>query len=197
MNREECQFSTASLEYLGLDHVIDAHGIHKSADKTAVIRDAPTATDVSSLRSFMANYYRTFVPDSASTLHPLTLCSGWQFEKASASVSLHKCPVDDVERGTLWNRLVRVKPANWASPSAHSTLCSCHIVDIDFDRPLQHRLGFHKYSTLTDDTVPSVHASTPTRIVTSVVSRGDASMKKTKRMSDKRNAAIVKLSAPG
>ena len=53
--------------------MIDAQGIHKSADKIAVILDAPRPTDVSSLRSFigMANYYRKFVPDFASTLHPL------------------------------------------------------------------------------------------------------------------------------
>ena len=72
LNREKCEFSRDSLEYLG--HVIDAHGIHKSADKIAVILDAPRPTDVSSLRSFigMANYYRKFVPDFASTLHPLT-----------------------------------------------------------------------------------------------------------------------------
>ena len=54
--------------------MIDAQGIHKSADKIAIILDAPRPTDVSSLRSFigMANYYRKFVPDFASTLHPLT-----------------------------------------------------------------------------------------------------------------------------
>ena len=73
LNRDKCEFSKDSLEYLG--HVIDAHGIHKSADKLAVILDAPRPTDVSSLRSFngMANYYRKFVPDCASTLHPLTM----------------------------------------------------------------------------------------------------------------------------
>ena len=55
--------------------MIDAQGIHKSADKIAVILDAPRPTDVNSLRSFidMANYYRKFVPDFASTLHPLTI----------------------------------------------------------------------------------------------------------------------------
>ena len=72
LNRDKCEFSRDSLEYLG--HVIDAQGIHKSADKIAVILDAPRPTDVSSLRSFidMASYYRKFVPDFASTLHPLT-----------------------------------------------------------------------------------------------------------------------------
>ena len=54
--------------------MIDAQGIHKSADKIAVILNAPRPIDVSSLRSFndMASYYRKFVPDFASTLHPLT-----------------------------------------------------------------------------------------------------------------------------
>ena len=72
LNRDKCESSRDSLEYLG--HVIDAQDIHKLADKIAVILDAPRPTDVSSLRSFigMANYYRKFMPDFASTLHPLT-----------------------------------------------------------------------------------------------------------------------------
>ena len=54
--------------------MIYAQSINKSADKIAAILDAPRPNDVSSLRSFigMANYYRKFVPDFASTLHPLT-----------------------------------------------------------------------------------------------------------------------------
>ena len=72
LNRDKCEFCRDYLEYLG--HVIDAQGIHKSADKIAVILDASRLTDVSSLRSFigMTNYYRKFVPDFASTLHHLT-----------------------------------------------------------------------------------------------------------------------------
>ena len=58
-----------------MGHVIDAHHIHKSANKIAVILDAPRPSDVTSLRSFvgMANYYRKFVSDFASMLHPLTM----------------------------------------------------------------------------------------------------------------------------
>ena len=72
LNRDKCEFSRYYLEYLG--HVIDTQGIHKLAEKIAVIIDAPRPTDVSSLRSFigMANYYRKFVPYFASTLYPLT-----------------------------------------------------------------------------------------------------------------------------
>ena len=39
LNRDKCEFSRDALEYLG--HVIDAQGIHKSADKIAVILDPP------------------------------------------------------------------------------------------------------------------------------------------------------------
>ena len=39
LNLDKCEFSRDSFEYLG--HVIDAQGIHKSADKIAVILDAP------------------------------------------------------------------------------------------------------------------------------------------------------------
>ena len=48
LNRDKCEFSRYYLEYLG--HVIDTQGIHKLADKKAVIIDAPRPTDVSSLR---------------------------------------------------------------------------------------------------------------------------------------------------
>ena len=52
----------------------DAQDFLKSGDKIAVIPDASRSTDMSSLRSFigMANYYRKFVLDFASTFHPLT-----------------------------------------------------------------------------------------------------------------------------
>ena len=57
-------------------------------------------------------------------------------------VNLHGFPIDDSKGCALLNRFIRVIRANGAGPSAHSTLCSCHFVEIDFVRSRQHRLGF-------------------------------------------------------
>ncbi|KAI0208154.1 hypothetical protein LSAT2_005075 [Lamellibrachia satsuma] len=107
----------------------------------------------------------------------------------------------DRKRCGLWNRFVRVKRADWTGPSAHSILCSAHFSRSDFDRSLQHQLGFSKKPVLNDDAVPSVYASTHRKVATDasgtaiVTSSGDEPKPKSKRRKRKRSAALVKLSA--
>ncbi|KAI0234775.1 hypothetical protein LSAT2_014865 [Lamellibrachia satsuma] len=105
----------------------------------------------------------------------------------------------DRKRCGLWNRFVRVKRADWTGPSAHSILCSAHFLRSDFDRSLQHQLGFSKKPVLNDDAVPSVYASTHRKVATDasgtaiVTSSGDEPKPKSRKR--KRSAALVKLSA--
>ena len=63
LNRSKCRFMQSSTEYLG--HVVSGEGIHPMMDKVQAIREAPTPTNVSELKSFLgiANYYGKFVPN--------------------------------------------------------------------------------------------------------------------------------------
>lgn len=56
-----------------MGHVIDAKGLHPSESKVRAIRDAPTPTNVTELKSFLGllNYYHKFLPDLATLLAPL------------------------------------------------------------------------------------------------------------------------------
>ena len=97
--KDKCRFFEDSVEFLG--HMIDAKGIHTTPDKLQAIVDAPAPRNVNELRSFLGqlNYYRKFIPRSATILHPLNalLCKNakwnWSpecqksFESAKAALS--------------------------------------------------------------------------------------------------------------
>ena len=71
LKREKCKFLQDSVEYLG--HCIDSDGVHTSPSKVEAISKAPAPKNVTELRSFleMINYYSKFIPNLATTLHPL------------------------------------------------------------------------------------------------------------------------------
>ena len=60
-----------SVEYLG--HCIDSDGVHTSPSKVEPISKAPAPKNVTKVPSFlgMINYYSKFIPNLATTLHPL------------------------------------------------------------------------------------------------------------------------------
>ena len=70
-NLKKCRFLAKSVKYLG--HLIDAEGKHTLTDKLDAVKDAPVPRNVTELRSFLGllNYYRMFLPDIATVLHPL------------------------------------------------------------------------------------------------------------------------------
>ena len=71
LRQDKCTFFQESVEYLG--HTISAGGVHTTDQKVKAVVDAPSPRDVSELRSFLGllNYYSKFLPNLASTLHPL------------------------------------------------------------------------------------------------------------------------------
>ena len=71
LKQSKCKFAVPSVEYLG--HIIDADGLHPSEAKVKAIREAPTPTNVTELKSFLGllNYYHKFLPDVATVLAPL------------------------------------------------------------------------------------------------------------------------------
>ena len=73
VKRNKCDFLSRSVTYLG--HKIDANGLHPLPDRIRAIREAPTPTSVSELKSFlgMLTYYSRFLPNLSTTLQPLYL----------------------------------------------------------------------------------------------------------------------------
>ena len=71
VKQNKCIFFSKSVEYLG--HSLDAEGKHAMSDKYDAIQNAPTPKNVQELCSFLGllNYYRKFLPNIASILHPL------------------------------------------------------------------------------------------------------------------------------
>ena len=71
LKKDKCHFFQSYVEYLG--HVIDARGVHTSEKKVQAIVEAPAPQNLHELRSFLGllNYYAKFLPNLASTLHPL------------------------------------------------------------------------------------------------------------------------------
>ena len=68
----KCSFMKMQFyEYLG--HLINAEGLHAMMDKKKVIANAPALQNVTELRSLLGllNYYRKFIPNLSTLLHPL------------------------------------------------------------------------------------------------------------------------------
>ena len=62
-----------SVEYFVF--VVDGHGIHPSPRKIQAIREVPEPQNATELKSFLGlvNYYRKFIPDMSTLVHPLNL----------------------------------------------------------------------------------------------------------------------------
>ena len=71
LKKSKCTFAVSSVEYLG--HIIDAQKLHPSNSKVRAIRDAPSPTNITELKSFLGllNYYHKFLPNLATILAPL------------------------------------------------------------------------------------------------------------------------------
>lgn len=71
LNLNKCQFFKESVTFCG--HAIDRDGLHKTADKSQAITNAPKHENVTQLKSFLGlvNYYGKFLPDLATVLNPL------------------------------------------------------------------------------------------------------------------------------
>ena len=60
LKKVKCTFVVSSAEYLG--HIIDAQRLHSSNSKVRAIRDAPSPTNITELKSFLGllKYYHKF-----------------------------------------------------------------------------------------------------------------------------------------
>lgn len=72
LNREKCCFCRQELRYLG--YVVDSRGLRVDPDKVQAIIEIPIPKSQKAVRQFCgtASWYRRFIPNFASRLHPLT-----------------------------------------------------------------------------------------------------------------------------
>ena len=71
LNPAKCIFFQSGLEFLG--HWIDKNGIRPLPQEMDAVMQAKSHTNVTDLKSYLGlpNYYGTFLPNLATTLHPL------------------------------------------------------------------------------------------------------------------------------
>ena len=71
LKKPKCMFMKPSVEYFAF--VVDRHGIHPSPRKVQAIQEVPEPQNATELKSFLGlvNYYRKFIPDMSTLVHPL------------------------------------------------------------------------------------------------------------------------------
>lgn len=72
LNKEKCKFCRPELKYLG--YVVGAEGLRVDPEKIKAIVDIPVPRNQKEVRQFtgMASWYRRFIANFASRMHPLT-----------------------------------------------------------------------------------------------------------------------------
>lgn len=73
LNKEKCKFCRPELKYLG--YVVDRDGLRVDPGKVEAIIGIPTPTNQKQVRQFCgtASWYRRFIPNFATRMHPLNL----------------------------------------------------------------------------------------------------------------------------
>ena len=71
LKKEKSVFMKSSVEYFAF--VVDHHGIYPSPRKVQAIQEVSVPENPTELKSFLGlvNYYRRFIPDMATLIHPL------------------------------------------------------------------------------------------------------------------------------
>ena len=71
LKKPKCMFMKPSVEYFAF--VVDRHGIHPSPRQVQAIQEVPEPQNTTELKSFLGlvNYYRKFIPDMSTLVHPL------------------------------------------------------------------------------------------------------------------------------
>ena len=70
LRKEKCSFMKPSIEYFAF---VDRNGVHPSPRKIQTIQEVPVPGNAAELKLFLGlvDYYRRFIPDMATLVHPL------------------------------------------------------------------------------------------------------------------------------
>ena len=140
IKKSKCKFMANSVEYLG--HKIDADGLHTTDGKLQAILQAPTPRNVTEVRSFigLVNYYGKFIPNLATTLHPLNQLlhrdRRWHWSKECAKA--FKAAKEGVASSSVlvhYNPTLPVKMAGDASAYGVGAVIS-HVMPDGSERPI-------------------------------------------------------------
>ena len=140
LNDKKCEFFKAEIEFCG--HKIDRHGLHKTTSKIDAVLNAPAPTNVSELKAFLGliNYYRKFLPNLATVLHPLNqlLCKHipWKWtKKRAAAFQEAKQLITSDEVLTHYDPELPIRLACDASPYGLGAVIS-HVMPDQTERPI-------------------------------------------------------------
>ena len=140
VNRLKCNFFQEHVEYCG--HGVSARGLHKTPAKIDAISDARCPVNVTELRSFLGlvNYYARFLPNLATTLHPLNelLQKGvewrWTADCTTAFDTVKAQIASDLVL-THFDSALPVRVASDASPYGLGAVLS-HVMPTGEERPI-------------------------------------------------------------
>ena len=140
VNSKKCRFFADRIEYCG--HEVSKDGLRKLKTKIQAIVDAPRPENVSQLRSFLGllNYYQRFLPDLATTLHPLNnlLHKGTKFDwctDCQAAFKKVKNLIASDQVLTHYDPRLPVRLASDASPYGIGAVLS-HVYPTGEERPI-------------------------------------------------------------
>ena len=106
----KCIFGANSIKCLG--NVVSGHGVSVDPDKVAAMINLPPPSSLKALRSTlgMANYYRTYVPNFAAIVEPLTNLT----RKHVPYVWSHECQVayDELRNALISAPVLRLPDFN-------------------------------------------------------------------------------------
>ena len=140
LKKSKCNFLRPRVEYLG--HLIDSQGLRATKSKVEAIENAPPPQNVQQLRSFLGllNYYRKFIPDLASIIHPLTTllhsdCKWNWSETCMQAFNLAKEKLVSSDVLVHYDPRLPIKVAGDASAYGVGAVLS-HVMDDGSERPV-------------------------------------------------------------
>ncbi|XP_021340098.1 uncharacterized protein K02A2.6-like [Mizuhopecten yessoensis] len=140
LRTDKCKFMEDEVEYMG--HMINREGSHPTTAKVEAIREAPSPTNVTELKSFLGllNYYGSYLPSLSTTLQPmhelLQKKQSWKWT-SECETAFRKCK-ERLSENTVLVHYDGNKPLKLACDASAYGLGAVisHIMDNGEERPI-------------------------------------------------------------